>query len=136
MQDETAASSRRSDQLAGQIMSPFCPGKTLQSCTSPNAAAWRADIHRWAAEGVSSAEIRQRLEARAGHSLSSVPAEGQAFWMPLVTVLLALLTFGLLAVRMRRRLAPEPQAPVEGEEAATTEAEWDRRLDDELAALE
>lgn len=127
---DTQASDRRADQLSGQIMSPFCPGKTLQSCTSPSAAAWRADIRNWAAEGVSSVEIKRRLDARAGRSLNALPAEEQAFWMPLVTVLLALVTFGLIAVRMRRRLAPD-EAP-----AAEENAEWDTRLDDELALME
>ena len=58
------AAARRAQQLAGATMSPFCPGKTIDACPSPRAGAWRADLRRWTAEGVDSAEIRRRLQAR------------------------------------------------------------------------
>ncbi len=30
--------------MAGQLMSPFCPGRLLSDCTSPDAGALRQDI--------------------------------------------------------------------------------------------
>jgi cytochrome c-type biogenesis protein CcmH/NrfF len=123
---------RRADDLAEQIMSPFCPGKTLNQCTSANAAGWRADIRDWVREGVPSDEIRLRLEQRAGKSLSSVPSPEQAYWMPALTVLVAGLTLTLGWRRIRRQwVAPEPPPP-----AATVMDRWDEQLDDELAQLD
>lgn len=54
--------------------------------------------------------------------------------MPLVTALLAVMTFALLAVRMRKRLAPAevPQRNVGPDD----NPEWDARLDEELALLD
>jgi cytochrome c-type biogenesis protein CcmH/NrfF len=130
------ADARRADQISGQLMSPFCPGKTLDACTSSRAAAWRADIRRWTSEGVASGEIKRRLEERAGRPLSSIPAEDQAKWMPLLTLLLGVSLLGALAFWARRRRAPNGGDEVEATAVADDDARWEARLDDELAALD
>ena len=66
---QTAATGSRSQgevstismQLSDEIYSPFCPGKTLSMCPSPNAAKVRRDIQRMAREGMSKDEIKQEF---------------------------------------------------------------------------
>lgn len=49
------------NQVNQQVLSPFCPGKTLAMCTSPAAADVRRDIQVWAAEGKKVDEIKEKL---------------------------------------------------------------------------
>jgi len=87
--------------------SPFCPGRTLDDCPSPDAATWRADIRRWVDEGASGAEIRARLQDRVpGFDLSGragVPGLGFALG---AFTLVALALGARFFVRRRRRREP------------------------------
>ncbi len=101
--------SRRAYALGGDLMSPFCPGRTLTDCPSPNAAAWREEIRAWVDAGVSDAEIRARLQARIPETdLSAVP-RGPLGWVLPGLILLAGL--GILTAALRRvtRAAGEPE---------------------------
>lgn len=49
------------NQVNQQVLSPFCPGKTLAMCTSPAAADVRRDIQVWAAQGKKVDEIKETL---------------------------------------------------------------------------
>ena len=59
-----AQDARLAEDVVHHVMSPFCPGKVLAECPSAQAAEWRVDVHRWAAEGVGEATIRARLQGR------------------------------------------------------------------------
>ena len=48
---------RRAQRLADDLKSPFCPGKTLKTCTSPNAAVVRRDIQEMVLKGMSDEAI-------------------------------------------------------------------------------
>lgn len=110
--------------------SPFCPGRTLDDCPSPDAATWRADIRRWVDEGASGAEIRARLQDRVpGFDLSGragVPGLGFAIG---AFTLVALALGTRFFVRRRRRSDPT----IEPDADPTRDEELDARLDDELA---
>lgn len=120
----SAEQARRSNSIARNTMSPFCPGRTLADCPSPNAADWRADIRKWVAEGLSAEQIRARLERRVdGGTLSGSPSTSLGWALP---VLLAVVSIGLLAVILRRVSNPKrAQAPLHRNEP-------DPDVDDEL----
>ena len=67
-------------------MSPFCPGRSLADCPSPDAASMRMWILVQAAAGRSRADVEEELYARYGEMIRSAPkAEGfgaSAYWMP------------------------------------------------------
>ena len=117
--------SRRAYALSGELMSPFCPGRTLSDCPSPNAAAWREDVRAWVESGVSDEEIVARLQARTSVDLSSVPASPLG-WSLLVALLMAGTALGVFA--LRRMVAPAPaMAPLD----PALEAELRRELEPE-----
>lgn len=62
--DEDLDANRRASAIARTTNSPFCPGLTLDSCTSGYAAEWRADIQVWANQGESTDAIREKLQGR------------------------------------------------------------------------
>lgn len=63
----TADQLREANAIATTIWSPFCPGRTLTSCTSRKAAEWRKDIRTWVADDMSADDIRRHLQARVPH---------------------------------------------------------------------
>lgn len=108
--------------------SPFCPGRTLDDCPSPDAAAWRADIRDWIDEGASSAEIRARLQERVpGFDLAGragVPGLGFAIG-----------AFTLVALALGARFFARRRRPSGAAVARENDDddELDARLDEELA---
>ena len=114
--DSDTERSRRAYALAGDMMSPFCPGRTLADCPSPNAAAWREEIRLWVDAGTPDAVIRARLQARMpGTDLAAGP-RGPLGWALPGLILLAGL--GILVAALRR----------------VTRAAWEPDLDPELEA--
>lgn len=122
----------RARDLAEQLESPFCPGRTISSCTSPAAAKWRNDIETWVAEGVPSEEIKARLEARAGRDLSFVPTSDGFYGLLAFGAVASLGAIALITRRVRcrdeRELEQEPPPSPRADDA-----ELDARLDAELA---
>jgi hypothetical protein len=110
--------------------SPFCPGKTLDSCPSPKAAEWRTDINEWVEADVPPAEIRERLQRRVpGFDLKPKPVTS-GWLIPLLALIVSTAWFVIIARRLRprrveRRTAPTPQ-----------DDSFDTRLDEELARLD
>jgi len=130
--EEIEDGEKRAQNLTRTVMSPFCPGRTLDSCPSPKAAEWRADIRKWVAEGVSNDEIRNRLYGRVPkEDLTGGPNTGVGVWFPIAGAALAL---GLLVVVLRRvSAAPKvvkPKAP--NPVPPPDDASLDARLDEEI----
>ncbi len=129
-----ASSSPRSRALAGQIESPFCPGQTLRSCSSPAAAVWRADIRRWVDEGVSSEQIKERLSTRADRDLRTVPHNHTLTPLMLFVTTLGIAGLALVVGVMRRRRSAEEPGDEECAPASSAlEDALDSRIDEELA---
>ena len=122
---------RRVQSIVRHTASPFCPGKTLDSCPSPKAGEWRRDIHRWVSDGVSEPEIRDRLQARVPGFDLSIPPVKSGWVIPAIAVVLS--TFWLIV--MARRFYRGSQRRSEPTRFEASEA-LDARLDDELTQLD
>jgi cytochrome c-type biogenesis protein CcmH/NrfF len=127
---EDASQSRQVQGIIRTTNSPFCPGKTLDSCPSPRAAQWRRDVNEWVTEGVPEPEIRDRLQARVP-SFDLSPAPVKSGWViPIIAILLSTLW---LIIVVRAIKAP---APPHRSRRPTKDASLDARLDEELARLD
>ncbi len=63
--------------IAGELMSPACPGRTLLNCTSEHAGQWQELIRQKVAEGVSKDDIMQYFINIGGEEvLASPPKRG------------------------------------------------------------
>ncbi len=129
-----AEQARRAHALSSKLMSPFCPGSTLATCTSPQAAKWRTDIQDWVKEGVSEEEIRRRLAARVpGHDLTGTATPGWGWGLPIALAVGAIV---LLVWLLRRfRPPPPPPTPASNDEDAD-DPSLDEKLDRELDRLD
>ncbi len=114
---------RRAHRIAQDLMSPFCPGRTLADCPSPDALAVREQIRALLAEGAPEAEIRERLGATYGDAIIGVP-RGAVGW--LVPVLLLLLGAVLPVAVLRRRSGPASPLPPD---PAGLAADLDREIE-------
>ncbi len=118
------------NQVASEVMSPYCDGVTLHDCPSRAALDLRAQIEGWAAAGWTKAQIMAELERQFGPRIHATPQESQgvAAWvLPLTALLAGLATATLLAVRWTRRRTGERRSAVDPRDHA--------RIERELAAL-
>ena len=112
------------------LMSPFCPGRILIDCPSPQAAELREWIADQEAAGRSRADVEAQLYARFGDVILQAP-KAQGFG--LAAYLIPLAAFGAggavvwLFLRRQSRARAEP-APL-----AAADPEVDRLIDEELA---
>jgi len=128
---EAPAEGRQVQAIVRNTASPFCPGKTLNSCPSPKAGEWRRDIRAWVGEGVAEPEIRDRLQARVPGFDLSIPPVKSGWVIPLIAVALSTLWFVVMAWRFRGRGQRKRQIQYHGRDHAL-----DARLDEELAGLD
>jgi cytochrome c-type biogenesis protein CcmH len=119
--------------LAGELMSPYCPGRTLSSCPSPQAA----ELVQWMvvqeAGGATREQIVDMLIERFGEEiLGAPPAKGIMLWAYVVPMLGFVLGGGLVAVVLRRIVARNVvEVAASGHAVGVAGA----RADDDLAKL-
>jgi len=124
-------------ELASELMSPFCPGRTLADCPSPNAASIRMWIVVQAAAGRTRDDVEQELFDRYGDVIRSAPrAEGLGLTAYIVPAA-AFVAGGLLVAFVLRRLTRRGSAPPPTSEPAAAprpvDPELERLVDEELA---
>ena len=81
-----ADASKRVNRISDQLKSPFCPGKTLLTCTSPQAYELRKEMSQMIIDGRSDDEILAALRDSFGEKLENPP-------QPWYTVLVPILPF-------------------------------------------
>jgi cytochrome c-type biogenesis protein CcmH/NrfF len=120
---------------ANELMSPFCPGRTLSDCPSPAAESMRLWIHEQAQAGRTKQDVESELFARYGDIMRAAPrAEGvglSAYIFPLV----AFLAGGVLVFFVLRRMTRRPAEPAAAPQAPApvSDPELERLVDEELA---
>ncbi len=122
-------------ELSNELMSPFCPGRTLADCPSGEADSLRLWIQVQEAAGRARASVEAELLARYGDVLLSAPrARGIGVAAYAVPALAFLAGGALLFAFLRRQTR---RAAAQGESAAPTasapaDPELERLLDREL----
>ena len=116
---------REAHGISSDIMSPYCPGRTLADCPSPNAAALREEVRELLAAGVPAGEVRARLESRFGDQIVGVPRSIWGWILPALALLLGAVALVMALRRMHGRTAP--QSAID----PALEAELDRELADQ-----
>jgi cytochrome c-type biogenesis protein CcmH/NrfF len=119
-------------ELSHEIMSPFCPGRSLADCPSPQAESLRAWIVIQEATGRSRADVEAELLERFGDVILSAPrAEGIGLAAYAIPVLAFLAGGVLVGVVLRRitRAGSAPAAPA----AESLDPELARLVDEDLA---
>lgn len=88
--------------LGSELMSPFCPGRTLSSCPSPQAAELVQWIVTQEAAGATKEEVLEILIEKWGEEiLGAPPAKGITLWAYIFPVLGFVLLGGVAFVVLR-----------------------------------
>jgi cytochrome c-type biogenesis protein CcmH len=100
--------------IAGDLMSPACPGRTLLNCTSGQAEQWRELVRQKLAQGESKEQIlRYFVEIGGEGILAAPPKQGFALTAWLLPLFVMLNGAGLIVVLTRRWARKHHQAHVE-----------------------
>ena len=100
--------------IAGELMSPACPGRTLLNCTSGQAEQWRELVRQKLAQGESKEQIlRYFVEIGGEGILAAPPKQGFALTAWLLPLFVMLNGAGLIVVLTRRWALNRSQARVE-----------------------
>lgn len=115
---------RLASKIADQLKSPFCPGKTLLTCTSGKAFEVRKEIKRYLDEGKSQEEVIELLQARYGDEIRNPPQPWLTGLVPILPFILGALVLVIAIVVWRKRGglassdAPPPDLPDDPETMA------------------
>jgi cytochrome c-type biogenesis protein CcmH/NrfF len=133
--------------LSRELMSPFCPGRTLASCPSPQAAELIQWMKLQEAAGASRAEVEEQLYARYGDVMRGAPKpEGWGLAAYVIPPLAALAGVGLVVLVLRRlagrggergrsAAAPAEAAASKGASAPVDDDEIAKIVDRELERI-
>ncbi len=124
---QSSEDARRAYALSREVMSPYCPGRTLADCPSPDAAALRAEVRGLFASGLDEQAVWARLEERFGDAVIGVP-RGVLGWTLPGLVLLA--GAGVLVFVLRRISGGEGGS----DPGPSDDPELDEELERELRA--
>ena len=123
----------RANELYDEVMSPFCPGRTLSNCPSPQAAQLREQIKQRVAAGSTDEQIKDELYEVYGEVVLGAPRkEGfglLAYILPAFFILAGAVVLVSWIISMKR--APVADAVV----ADTIDSESRARLESELSQL-
>jgi cytochrome c-type biogenesis protein CcmH len=101
--------------VAGNLMSPACPGRTLLNCTSGQAEQWRELIRQKLARGESQEQILRYFVDIGGEGiLAAPPKQGFALTAWLLPLFVMVNGAGLIVVLTRRWAQRRSQADVHG----------------------
>ncbi len=121
-----------SHDLSSEMMSPFCPGRTLNDCPSPQAGELRKWIERQEGEGRGREDVEAQLLRLYGDVVRSAPAaEGWGLTAYVGPAVLVLLAGGFLVVFLRRQ-ASRPAAAAAASPPNVPDAELERIVEEEL----
>ena len=99
--------------VAGDLMSPACPGRTLLNCTSSQAEQWRELIRQKLAQGESKEQIVRYFVDIGGEGvLAAPPKKGFALTAWLLPLFVMVNGAGLIIVLTRRWAQRRPPADV------------------------
>ena len=122
--------------LAHELMSPFCPGRTLASCPSPQADEVRAWILKRESEGATQEQVEAELYERFGEVIRSSPRArgwGLAAWLlPIVSLLAGAALVFLILRRIVKPASAEASAASSQLPGAGLDPELERLVDEEF----
>jgi cytochrome c-type biogenesis protein CcmH/NrfF len=120
-------------EVAAELMSPFCPGRTLADCPSDQAKSLVLWIVMQEAAGRTRADVEEELYARYGEVMRPAPrAEGIGLTAYLIPALAFAAGGALVGVFLRRQTRGR-QAALASATPPAPDPELERMVDQELA---
>ena len=120
-------------EMANELMSPYCPGRSVADCPSPQAQTLRMWLIVQEASGRPRAEVEAELISRYGESMLGAPrAKGFGLTAYLIPVAVVAAGAVLLTWFLRRQTRAAPAA-MPAPPSARLDPELERLVDEQLA---
>ena len=120
--------------LANELMSPYCPGRTLAECPSQQAQTLRMWLITQEAAGRSQDEVMAELIGRFGEQILAAPRpEGFGLAAYVVPVALFLVGGLLVGVFLKRQTRPTSASGDAAAGGGPVDPELERLVDEDLA---
>ena len=137
--NSTAQIERKTHEISGAVLSPFCPGRSLNDCPSSKASDLKREISTMLQSGKSEEQVYDSLYERFGEHIRAVPKrEGFGLLAWTFPIMFSALGAISLIVWLRNRDAPlsgagatPPKDPMTAQSAGE-KAELERLVDEEL----
>ncbi|MDQ3618590.1 MAG: cytochrome c-type biogenesis protein CcmH [Actinomycetota bacterium] len=123
-----AAPADIANDVAADVMSPFCPGSTLHDCSSAEAQDLRDEILARADNGWSRTRILSWLEDEYGPSIRSTPATEGAGWLAWLLPLAVVIGGAAMAWAFLRRSTSSGGAPPSTQVTRSERSDLEREL--------
>ncbi len=118
-------------EMANELMSPFCPGRSIADCPSPQAQTLRMWLIVQESSGRPRAEVEAELVARYGESVLGAPrARGFGLTAYAIPAAVVAVGAGVLTWFLRRQTRTREPA---GDAPPAVDPELERLLDEKLA---
>jgi len=122
-----------SGEMVDELMSPYCPGRTLRNCPSPQAGALIVWIEDQEAQGREPEVVYEQLLSEFGEEIRQAPtAEGFGAAAYVVPVLAFVAGGAVVAVFLRRQGAGGGPAGPPAPQPGVADPDLERRVDEEL----
>lgn len=125
----SSVAEQQSHEISSLVMSPFCPGRTLNDCPSSSASELRANITAMLSSGKSQEEVLEELYMRYGEQIRAMPKKegiGLLAWILPGAFLFAGAAFLGVWLRRHRRAAVSVQ------QKPALDPEMTRRIEEEI----
>ena len=122
---------KRVRQMADELRSPFCPGKTLMTCTSYQAFELRREIETMVRAGMSDEEILKQLKTVHGDDISNPKQPWYTFFVPFLPFIVLA---GLIFWIVRRWRTRGTESELGAADLETREEIADQPVDEERRA--
>jgi cytochrome c-type biogenesis protein CcmH/NrfF len=119
--------------LANELMSPYCPGRTLAECPSDQAQTLRMWLVVQEANGRDPDEVMEELIGRYGEQMRGAPRARGFGLAAYVLPVLAFVAGGLLLALVLRRHTLRPRQAPAAAAVRPIDPEVERLVDEELA---
>jgi cytochrome c-type biogenesis protein CcmH/NrfF len=126
---------RAAREIFENVLSPYCPGRTISNCPSPQADELRASIRQQLAAGETPDEVKEELYAVFGDELRTIPRAQGFGLLAWVVPGLAFLVGGWAIFVWIRRINASQKSRVDAE-SIELDADADARIAAEMAELE
>jgi cytochrome c-type biogenesis protein CcmH/NrfF len=120
-------------EMANELMSPYCPGRSIADCPSPQAQTLRMWLIVQESSGRSRAEVEAELIARYGESVLGAP-RARGFGLTAYAIPVAVVAVGAAVLTwFLRRQTHTSKAASAALPSASLDPELERLLDEKLA---
>jgi cytochrome c-type biogenesis protein CcmH/NrfF len=121
-------------EIAHELMSPYCPGRTLAECPSSQADTLRMWLHVQEASGRPVEEVKAELVERFGEKILSAPRPEGFGLAAYVVPVLAFLVGGMLVWAFLRKQTREAAArPPPAAAAGPIDPDLERLIDEDIS---